>query len=399
MFESGFSGSNAEKMQHGQDAQSVIEGILDEALVAGYIRSFDSYYQLGYPGRKQDQFYSPFLAVFPNGDKWAIFTSSSMRTDRVKQYFWDAEHLKKIETDIVKAYLVYSDDISDREKKEFLRLTHLITSGALYSTLDGVYSASAFREKIKRLGTSDKNAGFVKNAEGHAFERRLANSLASKANLRILKGTRTNSIPNNIDLLKLVLNSLDLSPTEIDYITATADTDIIGKLPTKGQPKTDVLANLFLYGESARILTISCKNSSSDSVSVAQFSADAICDAVDPTNGDLRRLLRKFQENGTVGAMSAKDAAELENELKPILRKFCMWVIGGIGGIGDPTTQWAYYVMICHDDPDDYTFWTTEDYVDHLIKNVQGNFGTPFNWTYPSKHRGEYIQFKAKIID
>ena len=143
--------------------------------------------------------------------------------------------------------------------------------------------------------------------------------------------------------------------------------------------------------------TISCKNTDGDSVSVGQHKADDICDAIDPSNDELRNLLNKWQIEGTLSAFSEADSARLTELLNPLMEKFCNYVIGGVGGLGDQTTQWARYVIVCHADPNDIDVYTLQKYVEQLLAQPTEHYGTPFSWTYASKSKGKNIQFKVSV--
>ena len=81
------------------------------------------------------------------------------------------------------------------------------------------------------------------------------------------------------------------------------------------------------------------------------------------------------------------------------LDKLNLWVIGGNGGDGNPSTQWAKYLLCYNNNSNVTSFISVNEYLDLLKKNnVKGNFGTFFHWTYPSKRKGKRIQLKAKII-
>ena len=58
-------------------------------------------------GYNKSQFYTPFLIEFHDETKWALFTTTSMRTDRIKGQQWDALNLKKINQSISSVYLIY----------------------------------------------------------------------------------------------------------------------------------------------------------------------------------------------------------------------------------------------------------------------------------------------------
>lgn len=76
-----------------------------------------------------------------------------------------------------------------------------------------------------------------------------------------------------------------------------------------------------------------------------------------------------------------------------------MWVLGGVGGGGNPNRQWANFILTYDNSDDTVRIHTLEEYYEILISNgTRGNFGTSFSWTYPSKKRGQSIQLKCKIL-
>lgn len=392
--------SNKSKAQRGYDNQSVLEGIFEELKAGGYIKSFISPYRFGYADYKDDQFYAPFFLTFDNGEKWIVYTTTSFRSDRVKEYLWDIINLKNLNSDITKAYLVYPENLSKEDEKPFRELGRKVASHEIFSNLDGVYSTPAFIAKCKAQKNSDYGDGYMHSMRGTVYEHKLSNALKNKANLRELKRHDESNITGDEYLLEQVLKVMEQDPFDVEKIESSADRQDIGLLPSHGQPKTDVIADLVLETGERKTVTISCKRTDSDWVSIAQYSADKIADAVDRTNFKLRELLNKFQEEGTIGSMTADEQRELAEELKPIMKRFCMWAFGGIGGEGNPKTQWANWIAVFKDDEDldDFDFYSIEDYVAKQIKEVKGNFGTPFHWTYASGAKGKSIQLKAKVI-
>ena len=391
--------SNKKKVQRGANNHAGYKDYFMQLQKSGILKNVIPDFKEGYEAYDKKQFYAPFLIVFPDDEKWIIYRTTSYRSDRAKEYFWDIVNLKNIRRDISRAYLVYPDTIPKSDIKDFRRFANAVSTHALFTNLDGVYSFKAFKAKCEAKGLLGKNDGFIHNAKGVMFEQELANSLSNKANLKNLKRPSQANITFNSQFLKKVLDGLDIDPRDVVRIDASADREDIGLLPTKGQPKTDVIANVEMDDGDMKTITISCKKSGADWVSAAQFSAEAVAAALDPLDQDLKYLLEKFQAEGTLTSLSKSEQESLTTKLRPLLRTLSKWVLGGIGGIGNPKTQWARWIAIYKsDDPEDFEFWDIEEYVDHLLKNPKGNFGTPFHWTYASGQKGKSIQFKVKII-
>lgn len=77
-----------------------------------------------------------------------------------------------------------------------------------------------------------------------------------------------------------------------------------------------------------------------------------------------------------------------------------MWALGGQGGDGDPETQNADYIITYDNNSGSSSIERIEKYVQYLVDTkVDGHFGTPFSWTYPSKRKGKDIQLKCKILN
>ena len=90
--------TNADKSKHGTSAQNSLEDILDFCVKCEYLSGYQKNYRIGKPGYDNDkQFYVPFLVEFNDGEKWALFSTTSMRTDRIKGQQWDAFNLKQID--------------------------------------------------------------------------------------------------------------------------------------------------------------------------------------------------------------------------------------------------------------------------------------------------------------
>jgi len=391
--------TNAEKSQHGVNAQNNLENILAYCGEKGYVSAYIKNYRVGKAGYANDeQFYVPFLVEFSSGEKWLIFSTTSMRTDRIKGQQWDAINLKEIDPSITKAYLVYSDGVNDHDKAEFERQHHKYISGYEFSAIDGVINQDTLYNLIEATALSELNAGQIKDIQGRGFEDRVAAVLSSAENITKWKTNAPTLVGYHYSMFDAIVTKLDLSPlTTIDIFATTSKADI-GRLPSGGNPKTDILITAKCE-DMTRIFGISCKRSSDASVSVHQYTADAFADVLNPEDDELRSLLNTFQQHGNLRDFGEENCVRLTEVLRPYRRKLAKWVLGGIFGDGDQEKQWATHILTYDNNDSSVSIHTIQEYVYLLDEaNVQGHFGTFFNWTYPSKRRGQSIQLKCKIL-
>lgn len=391
--------TNAERQQHGQSAQDSLESILQRAQNVGYIETIISNYRIGREGfQNSRQFYVPFLIGFSNGTKWALFTTTSMRTDRIKGQQWDAINLKSINPSITNAFLVYPDGLPENDRNEFIRQNQKYISGYEYSAIDGVISQDQISNMIEEVALSELNAGQQRDRQGNDYENRVATTLSYAGNLEKWKTNSRTLEGMHYDMFLLIMNSFNVNPTEVTSISATADKRTIGRLPTGGNPKTDVLVTVQYNDNTTRTFTISCKRSSDRSVSVHQYSADSFADVLNPNDNNLRHLLNEFQQNPSLSAFGTENCILLEDALAPYQEELAMWVLGGFGGDGSEQ-QCANYILTYNNNNGNVSIHETHDYYCNLVAaGVTGHFGTIFSWTYPSGRRGLSIQLKCRIL-
>lgn len=391
--------TNAERQQHGQSAQGGLKNILQRALDLQYIVEFTPNYRIGRAGfHNNRQFYVPFLITFADSTSWALFTTTSMRTDRIKGQQWDAFNLKDINDKITKVYLVYPDGLPQTVENEFIRQNSKYIICEEYSAIDGIVSQDNIDYMIEEYALRNLNAGQQRDRRGNNYEERVASILNYSTNFQKWQ-TNSRAIEGmHYDTFLLIVNCFNLNPAEVTSISATADKQIIGKLPSGGNPKTDVLVTISFTDASTRNFTISCKRSSDRVVSVHQYTADAFAEVLDPNDTDLRNLLNEFQRNPTLTTYGTDNCTALEEALTPHLDALSMWVLGGFGGDGSPH-QCAEYILTYNNNTGRASMHTIKDYYNKLIADgVTGHFGTLFNWTYPSGRRGNSIQLKCKIL-
>ncbi len=407
--------SNKEKSIHGQVNHDELESILSDCLQNGFISDYQKKFRIGNPEvSNSEQFYAPFMIQFSNRNRWIIFATTSMRTDRIKGQQWDAFNIKELDTSIIKAFLTYPSDADD--VLNFQRQNDKYINNEEISALDGVISfdelisliKQEFYNDIQEEITIDDNLsetaldefltrGKIWDKEGKSFEKQIANILSSKEFLNTYKNGKTIKNNNDFSFFTKLIQSFNLNIKNISYIKAYSDKETIGYLPSGGSPKTDVIAEIFYNNNKTQKITISCKRSKHNSVSVHQYSADVFAKVLDKNNNTLRKLLNDFQYYGNAKDLPDDVARNLEKELKPYIKKLILWAIGGIGAEGNPDTQWAQYIVSYNTTDSIFSVHSIEEYCNLIIKR-KGAFGTPFNWTYASKHRGKSIQLKAPLV-
>ena len=112
--------NNGEKSKRGNNLQNSLEDTLVQLKYKNYIKDYQKLYKIAQQGyANTTQFYAPFHISFHNNEEWILFTTTSLRTDRVKGQQWDTYNIKNINKNIVKALLIYPDGISEKEEKEF----------------------------------------------------------------------------------------------------------------------------------------------------------------------------------------------------------------------------------------------------------------------------------------
>ena len=116
--------------------------------------------------------------------------------------------------------------------------------------------------------------------------------------LQNLEKWKTNSftlVGQHYAIFETVIEKFGLNPETTLSIIATTDKNIIGRLPSGGNPKTDILVTVEC-DDGLHYFTISCKRTAEESVGVHQYTADAFTDVLDTEDTELRRLLNEFQK-------------------------------------------------------------------------------------------------------
>lgn len=371
--------SNKDKAQHGANNTSSLSQLLQNALIKKYLREVIENYRAGRIDYDPHQFFAPFYITLSDNSSVLLYTTTSLRSDRVKQPQWDALNLKAINPHISSAYLVYADGINADERKKFKEFNQEIKNKIKYSSLDGALSQTELERLLEERFLADSSIGGARAIKGRNFENILVETLKNPTNLQMWKEEKSLHVGYYYPLFFMVVTHLCLDPSQVTAITATADQEKIGLLPSGGLPKTDVIMTVRKTNDAIETYTFSCKRSKSNSVSVHQYSADSFAEILDPNNDFLRDLLNLFQAKGNMKDMGTENVVALTRELQPYLKKLTAWAIGGYNGYGDPETQWAHHVIVLDEATETYGIHTTEDYCENLLNERPKSFGTPFS--------------------
>lgn len=393
--------------EHGYSFQDAVYDSLCKLKEGGYLTQVVKNFRIGQPGYlNSKQYYSPFLVQFNDRTRWILFTTTSLRTDRVKGQQWDSDRIKDVDGMVAKSYLVYPDNMPARETQLFVAQRNKYLTRFEFSRIDDIIPLGVLVTQIKEkddellmenVGKDKLNGqGRVLDFSGRNFERAIAAILSSQVYLETLKQHKNNHEDPYGKFVQL-MTGLSIDCSCVDSIRATAERDDIGLLPSGGSPKTDVIATITMKDGSVQYRTLTCKRTTKSYVSVHQYKADAIADVLDKDNGKLRTLLRMFQSCPVQGEYPLSSRKELADELKPHVRKFCRWVFGGHGGLGKEL-QKADYMVTFNPLKNRMAVHSIDDYIDIALVTKKGFVGTPFQWTFASKRRGEDIQLKMPVI-
>ena len=389
--------SNSEKSKRGNSLKRVLVYMMKLCEELGYIASFEENYKKGRPGfTDQNQFKAPYKITFSDDSEWLIFSTTSLR-DRIKEQYWDTYNLKVLNPNITEAYLVYPDGLEESDKQAFVSKNNKIQNSGEFSPLNALMSQESFFNRIEAYALRTLSPSQQRERKGNNFEKRIASILSNPCNFE--KWKTNDPVLEGLHYIAFeeIITKFGLSRNNVAKIEATSDKAIIGLLPSGGPVKTDVLVTVTYEDGSSNHFTISCKRTNQSSVSVHQYSADTFADVLAPTDTELRRVLNSFQTCGNKRDMDPADVQILENKLQPLIFDLCRWALSGIGGEGNPETQWANFILAYDNNTESFAIHTTDDYCITLANDSTRTFHTPFSWTYQGT-RGTNIQLKCPIF-
>lgn len=389
--------SNSDKTKRGNSLKRVLAYMMRLCEELDYISSFEENYKKGRPGyTDQNQFKAPYKITFPDDTEWLVFSTTSLR-DRIKEQYWDTYNLKSLNPNISEAYLVYPDGLEDSDKQAFVSKNNKIQNGGEFSPLNALMSQESFFNRIEAYALRTLSPSQQRDRKGNNFEKRIASILSNPCNFEKWKENDTVLEGLHYTTFEEIIDTFGLIRSDVAKIEATSDKAIIGLLPSGGPVKTDVLTTVTYEDGSFKYFTISCKRTNQSSVSVHQYSADTFAEVLNPADAEFRRVLNAFQTCGNKRDMNPADVQILEDKLQPLILDLCRWALGGIGGEGNPDTQWANYILAYDNNTESISIHTTNDYCSRLASDSGRTFHTPFSWTYQGT-RGTNIQLKCPIF-
>ncbi|WP_028043467.1 MspI family type II restriction endonuclease [Candidatus Stoquefichus massiliensis] len=389
--------SNNTKNIHGFNGQKSLETLLNQVKEKEYIKYYKYSFKCGYPN-KDKQFYFQFLIEFYDKTKWIVQSTTSIR-DRINIQQWHSEHLKILNKEITKAFIVYPDNIPKNEDKIAKSYHIKICHNKIHSSIDGVISQTELFNLIEQKALSNSKIGYSKSIIGISFEDRIVQLLNNKENMNIWKTNTTIATGLYYSTFKMIMRKLNLNPKEVDLLQATNKIKDIGKLPSNGSPKTDILLYIHKSNGEKIPITFSCKRSSAEWVTVHQYSAKCFCDILNIRDDQLVNSIYEFQRVGSIKKFGQQNSDYLSQALIPYNRMLELWVYGGINGYGNPNIQWAKYIITYKNNTDQCEMYSINEYIDIInSQNIKGHFNTIFKWTYASGAKGKSIQLKSKVL-
>ncbi len=385
---------NTDKNEHGANGIESLEQMISSLKGRDYIVNAQKRYRIADPEYGEEQFYFQFLIEFSNHDQWILHHTTSIR-DRIAEQQWHSEHIKRLNKQVEKAYVIVPDGLDKRESYIAQNYNEKIEHHRIFSALDGVVPLGMIYRMIEYKATGLLEAGQAKAKMGLHFEDKIVASLNNQQNLEKWKGLSTTAVGYLYSLFEYIMNALKIDRQTLIRVYATSN---IPKLPSGGAPKTDVLVKMIMSDGTEKTFTFSCKRSSANRVSVHEYTADAFSKTLNPYDIELRKLLYEFQDVGGVTKMKTEDIIALGQRLRQYSRKLSEWVLSGVGGEGDPKIQWATHIIVLNEKTNSYKISTIDEYIRECEENdVGGQLDTLFYWTYPSGGLGKRIQLKMKV--
>ena len=266
--------SNSDRTKRGNSFKRVLAYMMKLCKDLGYISNYEKDYKIGMPGyTDQNQFKAPYRIEFSDYTEWIVFTTTSLR-ERIKEQYWDSFNLKQLNQQITRAYLVYPDSLDDSDRRLFEYKNTKIQNNGEFSSLDALVSQDGLFNRIEAYAIRTLTPNQQRDVKGNNFEKRVAATLKNPCNLDKWKTQDSMLEGLHYNLFTEIVDTFGLVPDHITSIDSTSDKTIIGLLPSGGPAKTDVLTTVTYDDGHVEYYTISCKRSSSTSVSVHQYSAD-----------------------------------------------------------------------------------------------------------------------------
>lgn len=385
--------SDSTKSAHGYEARKIIEPILSQCQDRKLIGTPEYNVRLALPGYQEAQFNIPFLVPLQDSRQYLlIYSTTSFRSDRIKIHEWNILFSKRILAKDAVAVLVYPSNVSGAEAQAFRAYRHKIQTRQLYSSFDEVIPDSALKEYVIKLAEGHASQGSLDNVRGTAFEDDVERIMTSAKNLEKAKTGSPVITGDSFHEYLEMCDCIGLDLSKVTRIDSLAN-ELAESREGKGKPKTDVALNVVFDDSSERMITISCKQSRKDVVTLHEYPASRFISVLNiPSGSGLASLLLEFQATGGETALGESKSKLLTQLLQPYLPSLIRWVYGGASQ--KPILN-AEYLFSRHIDSSGRSRIYCHKIDDCLEFPASGQFGTPFRWTYASGKKGVTIQLKG----
>lgn len=388
---------NSHKAISGAQSKDALGKLLDQKQEEGVILSVRNR-KFGYCGKRQNQFKCDYHLTFADGAEWILFSANSLTTDRLKTKQWDAYNIKHINGNIEKAYIICPDK---NNKQTVKRYRGYIRKDEDKSSIDDILFPNEFSKKIEEKVMSGSLNGERAAKNGFAFEKEVKMILE---NDKFLEKWKSNCADKEFSFLRFckIMDKLGLKKDEVCWLSATTNIPELPKYKYKdgsekkgGKPKTDVLLTVYQKKE----FTFSCKNTTSDYVTVAEFPAKYCAEILEDEK--LENLLAEYEKLGGPKNMEKGNKQKfdlLSERMKPHLDFFHRWVLRGTEKHCSKIIQLADYIVFCK--KKEMKIETIDECIERVKKGKKkGNFGTIFQWTVTSRDEKGERHTRLKIPD
>jgi hypothetical protein len=382
--------------------QQLVESLLLKLKDRGFIKDYETPFNIQYPEYPREDFYFTFSITFSDDTKWIIQTTTCYPRERRHGYQWNAFHSKRLDSYIERAYVVYPDSMRRDQIRSCMTYNRKIVRDEMFSALDGMISFAELYFLIEEKAFEHLKIQSKKAKQGNAFERYLVDILTHPNNQIIWNGVGDKELGFNYPYFAKMITKFGLTPEDIiEMIDATENIDLLPPRPGKrrgGKPKTDIKVDIKLeHEEVIRTFTISSKRSSSDWVAINEYPADYYIHVLQIEEEDLKEALFELERVGAPTLIDKRYQNIIEEKLPRYYEALAKWGYAGIGGEGDPKVHWAEYFTIFKNETKELEIYHLDEYIAKIFTEVRGQLGSPFTFTYTGD-RGTNIQLRGKMI-
>lgn len=434
--------SNAQKSEAGRENKSYVLELCDALQKRNLITSYKENFKVAHKNHKIKQYKCDVLIKDLNDDPILIYTSTSVRTDRLKKTYWEAQGVIENEfngsENVAAVIFVVNDEAA--ETNDFKYQKGLKDNNEIYSPITHFFSESEFNsffeswsnqqeekqsqnvfinsisEKLinaininsahDSIGNT-KESGSRRGKRGNLVEEKLLECLNDRVVLDFYLKEKVAKEGNLVsDLIYKILSVKNIDVSFVDSFSARKRI----KLDVHGLAKPDLQVNVNLKDGSTHIVNISVKVSDQSVVACHDYPANAFIETLlendRSKNPILAQGLEDFQLSGSW--KDYENTAGTENyeafykELFFNIASIYDWAVAGKykGVQKELIVDLILYIKPNDNDENiTYRLYTVDEYKRILFREKGGEKrGKPFSWTYPSKQRGKRIQLKLPLI-